>query len=366
MVEYVGWRASRTDGAGHQDKKASDHNIIKDTPITPNTMMLSTPKAVSKAVVFHTSTSSSELDPNNDDDIVLITHTKSGANCVLHKFGSHILSYQTGSGKPLIMLSKDAIMDGSTAIRGGIPLCFPQFGQPDKSYPQHGFLRKNKWRVVEGSKFDADDAAGISLELELKDVTEARGDGTWGNDTGLNVKCIFTVKIDGNSMNNTLAMENLGTEAFDFQVLLHTYYLVAMGKALDNQLCNVTGFEGYLVDDKVSEETYTQSSDPVTIPDSIIDRVYSPPEGKIDLNLTIAAGVNNLVELKAHGSVDGKKVPVSGVVWNPHKIKAEAMGDFGSDQYNDMICVEPGLLANVIPKLEGSKTAIFTQVMTSI
>jgi len=319
--------------------------------------------STSKALVFYTSTSSSELDCN-DDDIVVITHTKSGANCVIKKFGSHILSYQTGTKKPLIMLSKDAIMDGSAAIRGGIPLCFPQFGQPDNSYPQHGFLRRNKWRVVEGSDFDADDAAGISLELELKDVTEARGDGTWGNDTNLNVKCIFTVKIDGKSMTNTLAMENLGSDAFDFQVLFHTYYLVAMGKALDNKLCNVKGFEGYLVDDKVSGETYTQS-DPVTIPDIIIDRVYSPPEGKIELNLTIAAGVDNLVELKANGDVDGRLVPVSGVVWNPHKIKAEAMGDFGSDQYNDMICVEPGLLTDV-PKLEGGKTATFTQVMTSI
>ncbi|KAL7498348.1 hypothetical protein ACHAWT_009396 [Skeletonema menzelii] len=296
---------------------------------------------VTKAVVFHTSTSSSELDCN-DDDVVVITHSKTGANCVLKQFGAHILSYQTSSGKPLIMLSKDAIMDG-----------------------KHGFLRRNKWRVVEGSQFDTDDAAGISLELELKDVAVARGDGTWGSDINLNCKCVFTVKIDGNSMTNTLAMENTGSQAFDFQALLHTYYLVANGQALDQNFCNVKGFEGYLVDDKVSGETCTLGSDPVTIPEIIIDRVYTPPDGKIDLNLTIAAGADNLIELKATGDVDGTKVPVSGVVWNPHKIKAEAMGDFGSDQYNDMICVEPGLLNNV-PKLEGGKISTFTQVMTSI
>ena len=318
----------------------------------------------SAATVFHTSTSSSELDCK-DDSIIAITHTKSGANFVLHKFGAHILSYQTSSGKPLIMLSKDAIMDGSAAIRGGIPLCFPQFGQPDKTYPQHGFLRRNKWKVVEGSQFDTDDSAGISLELELKDVIEARGEGTWGTDTTLNVKCIFSSKIDGNSMTNTLAMENIGTEAFDFQVLLHSYYLVAKGQALDNELCNVKGFEGYEVDDKVSGETYTLGSNPVAIPGIIIDRVYSPPDGKIDLDLTITAGADNTVELKATGDVNGMKVPVSGVVWNPHAKKAETMKDFGSDQYNDMICVEPGLLSNV-PKLEGGKVATFTQVMTSI
>lgn len=247
---------------------------------------------------------------------------------------------------------------------GGIPLCFPQFGQPDKSYPQHGFLRNNYWSIVEGSQFDNEDGAGISMQLALKDVIHARG-GKWDVGTNLDCKCIFSVTIDSKSMTNTITMENTGSEAFDFQVLLHTYYLVADGKALDGSVCNVTGFDGYLVSDKVSGQDYIAGSEPVTIPEQIIDRVYTPPAGKVDLDVTVAAGPSSLLSLKASGEVDGQPVAISGVVWNPHEINAKNMGDFGDDQYLEMICVEPGMLNNV-PLLQGGKSASCTQVMTCL
>lgn len=133
---------------------------------------------------------------------------------------------------------------------------FPQFGQPDKSYPQHGFLRNNYWALVEGSQFDVEDGAGLSMELALKDCVNARG-GKWGiSETKFDVKCTFSVKIDGKSMTNTISFENTGTEAFDFQVLLHTYYLVADRKALDGSLCSVHGLEGYVVSDKVCSSLF--------------------------------------------------------------------------------------------------------------
>ena len=108
-------------------------------------------------------------------DPITLVHTKSGGQCTIYPFGAHLTSYKTSQGKELLFLSRDAILDGSKAIRGGIPLCFPQFGQPDKSMPQHGFLRNNYWKEVEGSRFDDDEYASISLDLELKDVVNARG-----------------------------------------------------------------------------------------------------------------------------------------------------------------------------------------------
>ncbi|KAL3804081.1 hypothetical protein HJC23_006472 [Cyclotella cryptica] len=296
-------------------------------------------------------------------DPITITHSASGATFTINPFGAHITSWTVSDGRSLIFISRDAIMDGSKAIRGGIPLCFPQFGQPDKSYPQHGFLRNNYWTTVNGSKFDDEEAAGISMELALKDAIHARG-GKWDLGTTLDCKCIFSVKIDGKTMTNTLTVENTGNEAFDFQVLLHMYYLVTDGKALDGALCNVNGLEGYSVSDKVSGEEYILGSEPVTIPDGIIDRVYTAPDGKIDLDVTVSAG-RNIVSLKANGHVDGEQVPVSCVVWNPHAENAKKMGDFGDDQYIDMICVEPGMLSNV-PMLKGGKKTSFTQVMTCL
>ena len=225
-------------------------------------------------------------------------------------------------------------------------------------------MRNNYWSIVDGSSFDNEEGAGISLELALKDVVHARG-GKWDVGTNLDCKCIFTASINGKSMTNTIKMENTGTDAFDFQVLLHTYYLVSDKRALDGSVCNVIGFEGYSVADKVSGEDYIMGADPVTIPDNIIDRVYSPPEGKVNLDVTVAAGLGNIINLKASGQVDGKPVPISGVVWNPHEINAKKMGDFGDDQFVEMICVEPGMLQDV-PLLQGGKSASCTQVMTCL
>ncbi|KAL7542104.1 hypothetical protein ACHAXR_011516 [Thalassiosira sp. AJA248-18] len=298
------------------------------------------------------------------NDPINIKHTKSGAQCTIYPFGAHLTSYKTGSGKELLFLSRDAILNGSKAIRGGIPLCFPQFGQPDKSMPQHGFLRNNYWKEVSGSQFDDDDSAGISMELALKDVVNSRG-GKWDTDTKLDAKCTYTVKINGNGFTTTISMENLGEDTWDFQVLLHNYFLVQDRMALDGEQCNVKGLEGYTVSDKVSGEDYVLGGESVTIPDVIIDRVYTPPKDKMDLSVIIAAGPSNNLSLTASGEVNGEKVPVSGVVWNPHEEKAKGMGDFGDDQYVDMICVEPGLLSDV-PSLEGGKKASFTQVITCL
>jgi len=294
------------------------------------------------------------------NDLITITHTKSGAKASIHPFGATLTSVTTGSGDELLFVSKDAKLDGTKAIRGGIPLCFPQFGQPDKSMPQHGFLRNNYWTEVAGSKTDDDASASVSMELALKDVVNARG-GKWDvGTTKLDAKCTYTVKIDGNGFTTTIDMENTGTEAWDFMVLLHTYFAVGSGAALDGATCNVVGLAGYTVTDKVTGDEYLLGEDPVTIPGSLVDRVHTPPEGTLDLDVTIAVGPNKKLSLTASGEVDGTKVPVSGVVWNPNKEGAKALGDFGDEQYVDMICAEPGLLSNV-PLLEGGKAATFSQ-----
>ncbi len=51
-------------------------------------------------------------------------------------------------GEEMIFVSKKAIMDGSKAVRGGIPICFPAFG-PWEYGPQHGFARSSKcWKIA--------------------------------------------------------------------------------------------------------------------------------------------------------------------------------------------------------------------------
>lgn len=63
-------------------------------------------------------------------------------------------------------MSSKAVLDGSKAVRGGIPVVFPCFGPPEhpdhSKLPQHGFARNEVWA------FDSvvmDNDAGVSVRL---------------------------------------------------------------------------------------------------------------------------------------------------------------------------------------------------------
>lgn len=296
---------------------------------------------------------------SNDDkmNLLTVTHSKSGATAKIHPFGATVISYVPSSGNEVLFLSKLAKLDGSKAIRGGIPLVFPQFGQPDKAMPQHGFLRTNLWNVQD--QYDDEESAGVTFTLPLNEAVNSRG-GKWSKDeTKYDCVVSFSVKVTSSSLITTLTIDNTGDIPFDFQTLQHTYLKVE--NALDPKACNVTGLEGYTCEDKITNETYTLGNEPIII-DANVDRIYSNPEKK-NLSVNVQTGRETVVQVEATGSVDGEQVAISGVVWNPHEKKAKEMSDFGDEQYTEMICVEPGMLYDV-PAV--SKHAVFTQTLTLV
>jgi D-hexose-6-phosphate mutarotase len=42
----------------------------------------------------------------------------------------------------------------AAAIRGGVPLVFPQFGQPQKTMASHGFARISHWALGQSDAQD--------------------------------------------------------------------------------------------------------------------------------------------------------------------------------------------------------------------
>ena len=101
-------------------------------------------------------------------------------------------------------------------------------------------------------------------------------------------------------------------------------------------------------------------SDPIVIK-GLTDHVYNPPTGKNVVDVTVGVGGGREISVKAAGTVGEKSVQVSCVVWNPNKVGASKLGDFGDDQYQDMICVEPGILS-MTTTLKPKKSAILVQV----
>src|SRR5690606_4388546 len=70
----------------------------------------------------------------------------SEAEIYLH--GAHVTHFQKSGEAPLLFLSAESLYQSDKAIRGGIPLIFPWFGNRD-GFPAHGYARTTAWDLIE-------------------------------------------------------------------------------------------------------------------------------------------------------------------------------------------------------------------------
>lgn len=64
--------------------------------------------------------------------------------------------------------SEKAVYDNKKAIRGGIPLVFPNFGPWDLG-PQHGFARISTWTLLDEAEAEHKPEGSASVSFELTD-----------------------------------------------------------------------------------------------------------------------------------------------------------------------------------------------------
>ena len=112
-------------------------------------------------------------------------------------------------GEELIFTSPKAVMDGSKAIRGGVPICWPSFG-PWSEGAQHGFARVSTWSV----KTVTSDSVTLTLDT---DTTAS----AWPHKFLLE----YTVTLSSDSLDIQLtATNNNSDKEFSFSSALHTYF----------------------------------------------------------------------------------------------------------------------------------------------
>lgn len=263
----------------------------------------------------------------------VIATLPSGESVEVLLFGATVTSWKSNGGKTEnLWLSDKAALDGSKAVRGGVPVVFPVFGPPPKSgHPtstlsQHGFARTSRWEFL--GKSAAEDAAGsdsVKLDFGLSS-SELSEDArkAWPLEFAL----VYSVTLSKDSLQTVVNVRNEGQQSFEFQFLLHTYL-----KIQDISKVAINGLLGVTYTDKVLNATeHKQSDSSITITGEV-DRVYA----------SIPQDTTSVVE-------DGKpRFDVvrdnlqDTVVWNPWIEKAKAMGDFSpDDDYKHMVCVEVG------------------------
>jgi glucose-6-phosphate 1-epimerase len=259
-----------------------------------------------------------------------LTLEKDGAVAEVYLYGATVTKYKTASGKDLIWVSSTAKLDGTKAIRGGIPLVFPQFGAPIKEMAQHGFARNNKWTYV-GTK-DEPGFTAIVLTLTNEQATHE----AWK----FPYKLTFTVKVGATKLITDYCVENTGPEAFPFQSLQHTYLAVG-----DISQTTVAGLKGERFLDKTAADPtvlVTETRESADLKE-FTDRVYVGKGGEILVQCP--TGKILVKGTASRPDLDNMVVTSDTVMWNPWDEKAKGMNDFDDEGYKNMLCIEPGLVS---------------------
>ncbi|KIZ07527.1 aldose 1-epimerase [Monoraphidium neglectum] len=270
-------------------------------------------------------------DGNGLDKVVL--KTPNGASAEVYRHGAHLTSFKTASGKDVLFVSKQAVFKPPKAIRGGVPVCFPQFGQLGP-LGQHGFARNAAFEVV-GS-------GDNSVTLEL--AASGKEDERYPHPFQLRV----TVTLADESLTQKLTAINTGSSPIAFTCALHTYFTAS---AIDK--VRVEGLDGVGFTDSLQGGKPLTQEGPVVF-DQEVDRVYIGTPGSIKI---FDDGAGSCVEIVKEGFPDA-------VVWNPWVEKSKAMGDFGDDEYQVMLCIEPAVAGSGAVTLQPGKTWNGTQTLT--
>lgn len=127
--------------------------------------------------------------------------------------GGHLLSWVAG-GRERLYLSPLAVFDGQAAIRGGVPVCWPQFNLRGPLC-KHGFARHLPW-VLDAAALNAGGDSG-TLQLRLADGAHSRAH--WPHAFTLTL----TLVLQPGRLVQTLAAHNPGPTSWAFTGALHTY-----------------------------------------------------------------------------------------------------------------------------------------------
>ncbi|GAB2182267.1 D-hexose-6-phosphate mutarotase [Denitratisoma sp. agr-D3] len=242
----------------------------------------------------------------------MLLKAESGAEAVISRLGAQVLSWKTGDGKERLFLSERAVFDGSRSIRGGIPVCFPQFSGLGE-LPKHGLLRQKPWTVVEQAGRRG--FAMACLATGDDDATRA----LWPH----RFSAELTVVLEGSRLDVELAVENTDLAPFSFTAALHTYLRV---KEVEN--VHVRGLQGLEYRDAARGDAIVRDNAEELTVDDEVDRVYHGVSKPVLLS---DGGVN--LGIDAEGFPDL-------VVWNPWETRCAALPDMAPLEFRRMLCIE--------------------------
>lgn len=253
------------------------------------------------------------------------------AELVIARQGAQILGYQVDGQHPLIWQNEAAVFKKGKPVRGGIPVCWPWFGNLDRnpdsvqamrqsSEPAkaHGEVRAIDWELLGV----AEDGDALLVELVLPQA-EGHLPG-WPH----NVALKLSIRLD-QALNVSLVSFNAGQETVSFSQALHTYFAVS-----DVHQISVEGLDGLRYIETLENWEERQQAGDLTFSGET-DRVYLDTPNLMSI---VDPQWQRRIQIQTTGSN-------SAVLWNPWIEKTGRFTDMATDGWQRMVCVET---ANVL------------------
>ena len=262
----------------------------------------------------------------------------SGCFGEMYLHGAHITSWVPKDCGEALYLSPNSLFQGGRAIRGGVPVCFPWFGDKvdDPAAPAHGFVRTKEWQL------ESIEQLGNDVAVVMSTQSDADTRKWWPHDFSLICRATF-----GTQLKIELIVTNTGSAPFSFEEALHAYFGVS-----DANSAFVRGLDATRYLDKTDNfMEKTQSGDVHFSAET--DRVYLATEK--ELTLFDPAGKRRIGVQKENSRTT--------VVWNPWSEKSGALKDLGADQWTHFVCIETTNIGPFAVPLAPQQSHIMTAVV---
>ncbi|WP_428309709.1 D-hexose-6-phosphate mutarotase [Hydrocarboniphaga sp.] len=243
-------------------------------------------------------------------------HAADGARAEIHAQGAHLSRWWNAAGDDLLFLSARSGFAPGVAIRGGVPVIFPQFAG-EGPLPKHGFARTQPWTLV--------DQRADRARLALQDNAATRA--IWPHAFG----CELSIEIGGSQLRVSLSVTNSGDAAMLFTTALHTYLRVA---AITD--VRVLGLEGLRYRDTANGNAEAiERAEQLAIVGEV-DRIYFDSPARLEL-----VEPTRRLQIEQQGFSDT-------VVWNPGAEKGAALADMEDGGYQRMLCIEAAVIGKPV------------------
>jgi glucose-6-phosphate 1-epimerase len=244
---------------------------------------------------------------------VVVSSPVAAGEMYLH--GGHVTSWTPKGRSDVLYCSPNTIWQDGRAIRGGVPVCFPWFGDNanDPSAPTHGFVRTKPWQLDSIDVFG--DEVTVSMSTHSADDTLS----WWPFDFRLVNRATF-----GTRLKLELTVVNTGASPFTYEEALHAYFRVG-----DPQAAIIRGLDHVRYIDRVNHLVEKTQSGDVRL-SSETDRIYLNTSHPIDIDDSV---LDRRLTIQKENSL-------TTVVWNPWADKSAKIADLGAGEWKNFVCVE--------------------------